>query len=163
MLPPLAEARGVRVNSSSPYSLGSFGARAGSSELWVFVRRPASAAVITISIGGVRASITQHHHHSTSAAISNASVAGCKGCLRLLPTDDTLELRLFVDQTVAESYYQGGRVAYTSSVRSVDLRADAFISSDTDIVVLNATAWEMGNQWISEVELLATPRVHPAE
>ena len=35
VLPPLAEARGVRVNSSSPHSLGSFGARAGSSELQV--------------------------------------------------------------------------------------------------------------------------------
>ena len=58
VLPPLAEAHGVRVNSSASYSLGSFGARAGSSELWVFVRRPASAAVITIGIGGVRASIS---------------------------------------------------------------------------------------------------------
>ena len=63
---------------------------------------------------------------------------------------------------VAETYYQGGRVAYTSAVRSVDLNADAFISSNTSIVVLNATAWEMGDQWISEAELLATPRVRPA-
>eukprot|EP01052_Picozoa_sp_SAG31_P016645 SAG31_NODE_1109_length_9860_cov_22.119353_8_plen_541_part_00 len=163
VLPPLVEVRGVRVNSSAPYLLGSFGARAGSSELWAFVRRPVSAAVITIGIGGVRASISCGPSDSTATAISNASVAGCTGCLRLLPTDKTLELRLFVDQTVAESYYQGGRVAYTSSVRSVDLNADAFISSNTSIIVLNATAWQMGDQWISEAELLATPRVHTAD
>ena len=67
-----------------------------------------------------------------------------------------------MDQTVAESYYQGGRVAYTSSVGSLDPAADAVVSSNTSIVVVNATLWEMGDQWISEEELLATPRVGPA-
>ena len=138
--------------------------QAGSSELRVFVQRPSTAASITISIGGVHASITC----SAPAAApsggggggSNASVAGCAGCLQLLPTDSTLELRLFVDQTLAESYYQGGRVAYTSAVESIDLTAAAVVSSNTSVFVLNATAWEMKDHWISEEELLATPRMH---
>ena len=160
MLPPLAEERDFRVNNSAAHSLGRFGARTNSSELRVFVRRPAAAAVVTISVAGVHAGITCGPAAAAHGGI--ASVMGCTGCLRLLPTEDTLELRLFVDQTVAESYYQGGRVAYTSSVRSLDPAADAFLSSNTSIVVMNATLWEMGDQWISEEELLATPRVGPA-
>ena len=90
---------------------------------------------------------------------TNASVHGCNGCLQLLPTDRTLELRLFVDQTMAESYYQGGRVAYTSVVRSIDVGAMASVSSNTSIWVINATAWEMRDHWITEDEILVKSRV----
>lgn len=157
VLPPLAEVHGVWVNGSASYSLGGFGSRAGSSELRVFVKRPTTAAAISISIGGVYASITCSAPAATPGGIgSNASVTGCHGCLQLLPTDSMLELRLFVDQTLAESYYQGGRVAYTSSVTSIDLKAQAQVSSNTSVWVINATAWEMQDHWISEEELLAS-------
>jgi hypothetical protein len=162
VLPPLAEVHGFQVNSSVLYSFGNFGARAGSSELRVFVQRPSTAAAIAISIGGVHADIMCSAPAIAPGGIgSNASVSGCNGCLQLLPTDSTLELRLFVDQTLAESYYQGGRVAYTSLIKSIDLKAPAQVSSNTTVWVINATAWEMQDHWISEEELLATPRMPP--
>merc|ERR1712046_445715 len=39
--------------------------------------------------------------------------------LKLLATDETLDMRLFVDQTLTEVYWMGGRVAMTANTPGV--------------------------------------------
>lgn len=38
--------------------------------------------------------------------------------LRMLPTDTTISLRIFVDGTIAEVYWQDGRVAQTVQIET---------------------------------------------
>jgi hypothetical protein len=80
--------------------------------------------------------------------------------LRLLPTDDALNLRAFTDLGVLEVYWMDGRVVITSPFkepkpgRGVEL----FASAD-GLQLEEATAWAMDSIWVSPEEVLATPRI----
>lgn len=80
--------------------------------------------------------------------------------LRLAKTDSSIELRLFVDQVMAEAFWQGGRMAST-------LAAGPGCGADCGIVVtadaagaslLSATAWAVNPIWVTPQDVLASPR-----
>lgn len=72
--------------------------------------------------------------------------------LPLLPDDTHLSLRIFLDGTVAEAYWQGGRVAMTipsSAVDSVSISTDAGAAQ-----LINATSWSMGSVYTTVEDVL---------
>lgn len=84
--------------------------------------------------------------------------------LRLLPGEDEVELRVFVDRTIIEAYWMDGRVAITSAIQPAFAREglpQTYIFSDTDgVEVKSADAYAMGSIWVSKEEVLQTPRVN---
>ena len=88
---------------------------------------------------------------NTSAWIVQAS----GNALPMLVTDETIELVLYVDQTVVEAYYMGGRLVFTSHVpqnlllpgRANTTQGVEIFARGADVTVLNATMWRMGDIW----------------
>ena len=83
--------------------------------------------------------------------------------LQLLPDEDELVLRVFVDRQVAEAFWMDGRVAMTSQIRPQFAvkgmpQVSLFSNSKVDAQVIEASAWEMQSIWVSKEEVLATPR-----
>ena len=66
-------------------------------------------------------------------------------------------LQVFVDQTLAEAYWQDGRVVMTVSVPPSS-SGSAAIVSDTAIVVPSAVAWSVDPIWVEPADVIATPR-----
>ena len=78
--------------------------------------------------------------------------------LTLLTSDKEITVRIFLDGTVGEVYWMGGRVAMTVPIAdqtqgSVSISA----SGSTGTRLLNATAWGMGNIMTSTEAVLSTP------
>ena len=82
--------------------------------------------------------------------------------LRLLPTDGSIELRLFADAAAVEAYFGGGRVALSSgniglpqTFASAKLVVDAAPGSDgATVTLLNATAWPLASIYATRDEVL---------
>jgi len=79
--------------------------------------------------------------------------------LKLLPTDNILDIRVFVDNTFIEAYIMDGRVAMTAQVASVS-STGMYISNEgpTTVHLMNATVWTMADIWVTPDQVLATPR-----
>merc|ERR550537_1639613 len=63
-----------------------------------------------------------------------------EGKLWLLPTDETLSLHVFVDETTSEIYWQGGRQV-VSAVTPASEEARMAITTTSDVIVRSAQAW----------------------
>ena len=83
--------------------------------------------------------------------------------LRLLPTDGSIELRLFADAAAVEAYFGGGRVVLSSSkiglwaqtFASAKIVVDAALSSDdATVTLLNATAWPLASIYATRDDVL---------
>ena len=91
----------------------------------------------------------------TPANASAWTIRASGNALPLLATDKTIELVLYVDHTVVEAYYQGGRLALTSYVpQNLLLPSSAhtaqgveIFAMGADVTVLNATMWRMDDIW----------------
>eukprot|EP01062_Namystynia_karyoxenos_P050279 TRINITY_DN3900_c0_g2_i1.p1 TRINITY_DN3900_c0_g2~~TRINITY_DN3900_c0_g2_i1.p1 ORF type:complete len:571 (+),score=184.07 TRINITY_DN3900_c0_g2_i1:79-1713(+) len=83
--------------------------------------------------------------------------SGTKDTLRLIPGERELSLRLYVDWTFTEVYWQGGRVASTVVTPGTP-DAAAWISSSADATVATAQVWQMQPVWTTAAEVLRTPR-----
>jgi sucrose-6-phosphate hydrolase SacC (GH32 family) len=80
--------------------------------------------------------------------------------LQLLDSDKTIDVHLYVDNTFAEAYFQGGRVAMTVNTPAPDDgEADIVVSSSLPGVVAKVTAWSVDSIWVSPEEVLQTPRL----
>jgi sucrose-6-phosphate hydrolase SacC (GH32 family) len=66
---------------------------------------------------------------------------------------------VFVDHTMAEGFWQGGRVAMTRQVDGEKAAAAMALYSDGSGVEVEAETWAVEDCWISKEELLATPRL----
>ena len=73
--------------------------------------------------------------------------------LPFLPTDKEIEIVLYVDQTVVEAYFMGGRLALTQHVPINLLRPLANATEQivevfgAGVTLLNATVWKVGDIW----------------
>lgn len=80
------------------------------------------------------------------------------GKLQLLPTDTNVTLRLFVEPTFTEIFWQDGRVAMTATTPTgADTRATVYAGA-AGATLLSATAWTVEDIWISPEDVLASPR-----
>lgn len=172
-LPTLANNTALVPNVSVPIAGNGSGWPAGAAnavEVRVHWKRPAGAA--NLSLGGATVHYTPPPAGAADAgAPYNVSVTGgcdggrqsslLQGCdgLWLLPSDASIELAVFVDHTVTESFWMDGRVAWTSGAK-YDPEADGLglqlhaVSSGESVVVESVQAWEMGSAWINETQAL---------
>jgi hypothetical protein len=80
------------------------------------------------------------------------------------PADDLVNMTIYSDNIVIESYMQDGRVAYTQTGldgRSPDgngVRIDCHSADPAGCEIKSAEVWQLDSIWVSEEELLATPR-----
>jgi len=85
-----------------------------------------------------------------------------KDTLRLVPKDTSVQLRIYVDNTFSEAYFQSGRVAMTvpQATLGADTRMALFASGPT--LVRSATVFPMRSIWVSSDEVRQAPRIYPA-
>merc|ERR1712232_166652 len=81
-----------------------------------------------------------------------------EGKLWLLPRDKTISLHVFVDQTVSEIYWQGGRQVVSAVTPSSDENLMAVISN-RPVTLKSAKAWTVNTPWVSKAEQLKIPRL----
>jgi len=92
--------------------------------------------------------------------VSKVTVGGGdhRDTLKLLSTDATLAVRIYVDNTFAEAYWMDGRVAMTVKTGST-VEAGISVSSSTAVTLTGATVWRVGSIWVSPGEVRRTPRL----
>ena len=89
------------------------------------------------------------YHVVEVGMLSDDPYPSYKDTLRLLNDESLLELRLLLDHTVTEAYWQGGRVAMTVSSPLTNSTSIA-LSTDTpksQLHIESITAWRMGSAW----------------
>lgn len=84
---------------------------------------------------------------------------GFKDTLRLLPTETTVELRVYTDWTFTEAFFQNGRVAMTIAAGADD-SADVSLTSDADVTVASATLYPLKSIWTTPDAVRKAPRVY---
>ena len=91
------------------------------------------------------------------AAPLTAAVAGggTTDTLRLIAgSDKTIAVRVFVDNTVAEAYWQNGRVAMTIPLAPTAESSMAVAAAVGEVLVSKAEAWAVGSIWVTPAEVL---------
>ena len=75
--------------------------------------------------------------------------------------ESAINIRVFVDNTMAEGYWQGGRVAMSTLLTPTtdsSMAAVATTSSAGTVVTLAAAeAWAVGSIWVSTEDVLKEP------
>ena len=77
--------------------------------------------------------------------------------LPLLRTDDHLALRLLLDNSAAEAFWQGGRVAMTVDGTADPSTAPLVISASAAATLTEATVYAMSDIHTTVDDVLATP------
>jgi hypothetical protein len=88
---------------------------------------------------------------------SNAGGKETTDMLTLLPSDKTVDLSLYVDNTFTEVFWMGGRVAMTMVTRTSGGADDVTVSASQPVTA-SATAWAVGSIWVTPEEVEQTPR-----
>jgi sucrose-6-phosphate hydrolase SacC (GH32 family) len=85
--------------------------------------------------------------------------------VKLLPTDTTIDIRVYTDGIVVEIYVMGGRTAITLHTYALPGATNATAVARISVTsvlgrgeVVSASAWKVGAIWVSTEEVLATPR-----
>jgi hypothetical protein len=128
--------------------------------------RPAKATTLSVKIGGGEFYITFVPPSGAGPALSavgfkadgsaeaDGQAQAYGDSLPLLSDDKELSMRVFLDNVVAECYWQGGRVAMTVPIKPV---ASATISAaaGADVQLLNGTSWGMTEIMTTKEAVLA--------
>ena len=123
-----------------------------------FSRPTADATIgVKVMVSGTAGTLftIAYKHGASSVAVGGGGVSDT---LKLSDSDETLDMRLYVDNTFTEVYYQGGRVAMTVHTRA-SADADVTLSSSVDGVTATATAWSVSSIWVAPEEVLRAPRL----
>ena len=105
---------------------------------------------------------------SNRTAVQNTSTPGHFGCyspgvkcandtLQLTERDSSITLRAFVDNNLAECYWQQNRVAIMVAAPPTET-ASVSLYSNVSLTPAGVKAWTVADIWISKAELLASPR-----
>ena len=158
---PANSTANTELTANTTRSSGSSG---GGVEFTISYKPPAAAEVAAAESGAAGAPTSTASDPRSFAEVQvGCPVIKATDTLRLLPAEDTIEVRVFVDNVVAEVYWQGGRVVMTVPTRSTcsgpSCAADMTIRADqSGITLVSADAWAMGSIWQSVEEVLAKPR-----
>jgi sucrose-6-phosphate hydrolase SacC (GH32 family) len=147
------------LTAGTPSSLGLPKSVGSQSEIMVSFSRPNVDATlgVKVMVSGTAGTLFTVDYHKLS---NTASVGGGgkSDTLKLLDADKTIHMRLYIDNTFAEVYYQGGRVAMTVNTPASD-DADVTLSSSVAGITASATAWSVSSIWVTPEEVLRTPRL----
>jgi len=96
------------------------------------------------------------------SSVSTVTVGGPSKTdkLKLLASDKSIDIRLYVDITFTEAYWMGGRVAMTATTPQTQKDvADVTVSADqSGVKLLSAKAWSVGSIWVTAEEVKKAPR-----
>ena len=81
--------------------------------------------------------------------------------LRLVATETTVEIRVFMDHALIEGYFQQGRVAMTLPF-AAPLDATVALEATADVTALSAAVYPIRDIWVTPADVRAAPRVFPA-
>ena len=157
------------LNASQPLSLGLPSGTGRQAELAVSFQRPSVAVTLSVRVMAGTASpgvdFTVEYVPGKNVATVSSVGAGrtVADTLALSPSDKTIDLRVFVDNVMAEAYFMGGRVAMTVAAPSHSLCPDGrcgmyVTASQAGATLASATAWGVKSIWVSPEEVLRTPR-----
>ena len=96
-------------------------------------------------------------HALAAGADSRARPPSYKDSVPMLPSDEAVSFRVFIDTNVCEVYFMGGRAAMTVQIPTGSYGVEVVASPRARL--LNATSWQMGSIWATKEEVLATPRL----
>eukprot|EP00930_Biecheleria_cincta_P043724 TRINITY_DN30002_c0_g1_i1.p1 TRINITY_DN30002_c0_g1~~TRINITY_DN30002_c0_g1_i1.p1 ORF type:complete len:610 (+),score=56.67 TRINITY_DN30002_c0_g1_i1:174-2003(+) len=117
---------------------------------------------------------TQAPANASAWAVRVGQLSGCpQACgltamLPLLHSDKQIEMTLYVDHTVVEVYFAGGRVAMTASIPKEFLllprgkktqQVVEIFASKPGVIAVSATVWRMDNIWDPETH--GRPHIKP--
>merc|ERR1712080_244124 len=88
----------------------------------------------------------------------NSTHGGTSDILKMSPSDKSITIHVYVDNTFSEAYWQNGRVAMTITTGATD-EASMAVGSEQDITMNYAKAWQVDSIWVSPEEVLRTPRL----
>ena len=138
--PAAVSRKGVAVAGTT--DLGLKAGVAKQSEVVVTFTLPATAATLGVSINGSEA-LACTIEFTPPADASKAydvpvTCGGYKDTLTLVPGEVSVELRIFLDWTMVEVYFQQGRVAMTAALAMDDSTAVALTSADPPAALATA-------------------------
>ena len=91
--------------------------------------------------------------------------------LRILPTDTTLDLHVFVDRSIIEAFGQGGRAAVTARVYPWGATSDRIglynagkpqtVAAAAATHAVDVQAWRLGSANVSRAEVLSSLSLGP--
>jgi len=149
--------KGTRISRRGPW-IGDAGG-AAQSEIRVSFELPTSPVSLTVTVMADKQGTGSDFTIDYVPGASNATChgGGASWPLKLLPSDKTLDLVIYVDNTFSEVYWMDGRSATTVTTgpskdgfNGVRLTA----SADNVATVSSATAWSVKSIWVSPEEVL---------
>lgn len=157
----LGQLKMQELPSKQSVSLGLPAHTGNQSELLVTFARPSHPVTLRVQVGDPKTQV----EFTVAYEPGKASVeVGCpslrlQDTLRLSPSDQTITVRVFVDNVMAEVYWQNGRVVMTLPLLFSTGGCSMAVQADQPGVTLkSATAWEVKSVWVSVDQVLRTPR-----
>ncbi len=139
---------------------------------WTFQPRPSAAASSSLGTCSLRNGLSNTaqtlwrgpvHSPNTTSGVKRPSLTlgGTRDTLQLSASDRNLSIHVFVDNTMAEGFWQGGRVAMSRQCDPpVSLNASVYAYASVPASLEEAEVWQMNDAWITKEEMLRTPRPH---
>ena len=175
--PALFSAPSVAVPANGSVWLGDWAPGAGNqSELLVTFALPATSATFGVTVlngrgrgiggsgGGVLAGAPRNASSlyitiafDAPSFTANVSVGNLNRVLPLIAGDAAVDIHVFLDQSIMETYIMGGRLAFTTQAGTPASGAEAGMSlvSDTAIAASSVAAFHLNSCWHSPSEVLA--------
>lgn len=177
-LPALFAAPSVDVPANGSVWLGDWPAGSGNqSELSVTFALPSSSARFGVTVlngngngngqrgGGSAAGAPPRNSSSIYVTIifdaasftANCSIGNINRRLPLIAGDTTVDLHVFLDQSIMETYVMGGRLAFTTQAGTPASGEEAGMTlfSDTALAAINISAYHLNSCWVTPEEVLA--------
>jgi len=137
------------------------------SEIRVSFNRPSVAVRLSINVmvdtkNSVKGTefFVDYVPSSDEIAIIKVQVGGggATDTLSLLPEDKTIDMALYVDNTMTEAFWMGGRVAMTTVTKSSQGSDDVTVVASQPGITVSATAWQVGSIWVTPDDVKQMPR-----
>ena len=106
------------------------------------------------------------HSRGTTSGVKSPSLVlgGRVDRLQLTPLERNLTIQVYVDQVMAEGFWQGGRVAMTrecdSTLATGPVKEAGMSLFSSAATTASAKAWALHDAWITPQQLLRQPRAH---
>ena len=121
----------------------------------------------TVNCGGggggpsVACSVDYAPSANASAAFNPVKVScgGMVDTVNLLPSEKTIEIRVFTDVTFAEVFFQGGRAAMTTVV-AAGSDADVTLTASAAVTAASVAVYPLKQVWTTADAVRAAPRVY---
>lgn len=154
------------AGDGSSKALGLPTALGNTSEIMVSFERPTFSVKLAVSTmvgsdGSGSLFSVDYVHDPSKVSLVQVHGGPYTDTLQLLPSDTSIDLRLYVDNTMTEAFWMGGRVAMTAATPATpeaDVEVSVSGAEQGSSVVATAKAWSVKSIWVSPEEVMGTPR-----